>query len=230
MTTAKHVEPDKDVNVSLALNLKKRSRHLMSSTQLKITDLLNREDLTVSELAGKLGISRNSVHLQISKLEASGVLEKYHADQQGVGKPAYRYRVVGGKEDSFSSAYKSVLSSLVQIISKTLPEKERVQILENAGRLLASESGLAPTGDLTVDTQHALAKVNQLGAMAELKQEKKQLHVRCHSCPVASVVHKDPLVCNLVAAFFSQATGQTATVQCQHDRTVICGFSFEEDS
>ena len=201
----------------------------MSRTQLKITDLLNREDLTVSELAGKLGISRNSVHLQISKLEAAGVLEKYHADQQGVGKPAYRYRVVGGKEDSFSSAYKSVLGSLVQIISDTLPETERVKILENAGRLLATESGLAPTGNLKTDTQLALAKVNQLGTMAELEPNKKHLQVRCHSCPVASIVHKDPLVCNLVAAFFSQATGQTAKVQCQHDRTVVCGFTLEEE-
>ncbi len=86
-------------------------------TAQKITDLLNRDPATVTELATALGISRNSAHLQVTKLEAAGIIEKYLPDtKSGVGKPAHRYRVKPGGEDAFSSAYKSILVGLIEIL------------------------------------------------------------------------------------------------------------------
>ncbi|MGH1365978.1 MAG: helix-turn-helix transcriptional regulator [Calditrichia bacterium] len=198
------------------------------NTSQKIINLLNRKERTVSELAKELGISRNSVHLQVSKLEATGIVKKFQAEHQsGAGKPARCYRVAGGKEDSFSSAHKPVLNGLIQTIAE-LPEQQRLKILENAGRSMAKQAGLAPTGNLVADTQKAVEAVNKLDAMAELSQKDKQPYISCHSCPVATLVHTDPLVCKLVAAFFAEATGQPVNVQCQHEETVVCGFLVEK--
>ena len=69
----------------------------------KITDLLNRQALTIPELAAELGISRNSTHLQVRKLEAAGVLEKLVLQMSSsAGRPAYQYRTAAGGEDVHS--------------------------------------------------------------------------------------------------------------------------------
>lgn len=199
------------------------------TTPHKITNLLNRKELTVNELARELGISRNSVHLQVSKLEAAGIVEKFHRDQpSGAGKPAYVFRLVTGNEDSFSSAYKPVLSGLIETISADLPRKERTQLLEKTGRSLARNAGLTPGPNLDANVRKSVNAVNTLGAMAELTHKDKKPYVSCHSCPVATLVHTDPLVCRLVAAFFSEATGKHVAVQCRHEGSVVCGFSFDE--
>ena len=198
------------------------------NTSHKIINLLNRKDATVSQLATELGISRNSAHLQIVKLEAAGIVEKYYPEQQtGAGKPAHFFRVVTGREDTYSTAHHPILVGLVETIHNQLPEKDRAQLLENAGRLIAQTVGLSPTGELADDLGHAVHEVNGLGAMAEICMQEDGLHVNCYSCPVASIVHKDPMVCNLVAAFFSEATGKKAIPQCQRARTVVCDFTFE---
>lgn len=200
------------------------------TTPHKITNLLNRKPLTINELAMELGISRNSVHLQVGKLEAAGIIEKRNRSQSsGAGKPAYYYRTAGGSEDSFSAAYKPVASGLIETISKDLPESERVKLLEKAGRSMARSAELSPTADFYNDIQKSVDAANALGAMAELTAKKKKPYVSCHSCPVASLVHTDPLMCRMVAAFFSEATGKKVSVKCKHDRAVVCGFSFEEN-
>ena len=199
------------------------------TTAQKITNLLNRKERTINELATDLGISRNSVHLQVGKLEAAGIVEKFERDKPaGAGKPAYRYRTVAGSEDSFSSAYKPVLSGLIQVISTDLPESARRELLEKTGRTLARDAGLEPTQNFGVDLQKSIDAVNALGAMAELKRKQNEAYVSCHSCPVATLVHADPLVCRMVAAFFSEATGKRVCVQCRHQGSVVCGFSFND--
>ncbi|MEM8489054.1 MAG: hypothetical protein AAF564_26140 [Bacteroidota bacterium] len=198
-------------------------------TARKITNLLNRKAATVTELAVALGISRNSAHLQVTKLETAGFIEKFLAENKsGVGKPAHHYRVKPGSEDAFSSAYKTIMVGMIEILGTELPETLRVNILEHTGKLLAKTAGLTPTGDVDADTQRAVEVVNSMGAIAEMQNQDDSVAINCHSCPVASLVHKDPLVCNLVAAYFAEATGNQATVQCQHGRTVICGFAVEK--
>ena len=197
------------------------------ATSQKIINLLNRKAWTVSELAAELSISRNSVHLQVSRLEEAGAVEKFHRDQSvGAGKPAYYYRAAAGYEDTFSLAYKPVLSGLIQMLCRDLAEPDRVTLLENTGRSLAKTAGLAPSADFHADARKSVDAVNALGAMAELTLRGQQAYVSCHSCPVATLVHTDPKVCHLVSAFFSEATGRQVSVQCRRQGTVVCGFWF----
>lgn len=146
------------------------------------------------------------------------------------GKPAYQYRTAPKKEDIHSQAYKPVLDSLMQTLSKDLPAKKRTSVLENAGRSMAKAAGLQPNGNLKANIQKSVDTVNSLGAMAELRQEGKNFYISCHSCPVATLVHSEPITCRMVAAFFSEASGKKVSVQCRKDETVVCGFSFEDSS
>ncbi len=197
------------------------------STAQRILNLLNRNDLSVSELAAQLGISRNSVYVQIAKLEAAGAVEKVRRETANrVGKPAFQYRAAARHEDAYSLAYKPVLSGLVEAIEAQLSEEESGQLLRDAGRYLARASGLAPTSNFDSDLQRALDAVNALGAMAE-RADSEGPAVRCHTCPIATLVHKAPAMCGLVASFFAEATATSVTVRCRRDETVVCGFSFD---
>ncbi|MFK8080898.1 MAG: helix-turn-helix transcriptional regulator [Granulosicoccus sp.] len=199
----------------------------METTKL-ITDLLNREALTVNELAKRLGISRNSVHLQVSKLEAAGtVLKMPQRLPTGAGKPAHQYRTAAQKEDVHSEAYKPVLAMLIQTMSTDLSEKSRLKLFEKTGRSLARASGLGARGDVESDIQNSVDAVNALGAMAEVSVADQGHLVRCYSCPVATLVHSEPDTCKLVAAFFAEATGKNVTVNCRKNETVVCCFSIE---
>lgn len=198
-------------------------------TAQKILNLLNRRAMRVSELAAALGVSRNSAYVQIAKLEATGAVDKIRPEATStVGKPAFQYRTASRHEDTFSAAYKAVIGSLVEAIGDRLPEPARIELLEEAGRLLADAAGLASTTDFDSDLQRALDAVNALGAMAEVAGSEPPPTIRCHTCPIATLVHKDPTLCHLVASFFSAATGRPVAVQCRRDRTVVCGFSFHE--
>ena len=194
-------------------------------TANKITDLLNRQALTIPELAAELGISRNSTHLQVRKLEAAGVVEKLELQRSSsAGKPAYQYRTAVGGEDVHSSAYKPVLDSLVRTICEDFSEQDRLVLFENAGRSMARANGLQPGADNTESIQKAVDVVNSLGAMAEITTEGKTSYVNCYSCPVATMVHHEPLTCTMVAAFFSEATDRKVSVLCKKNGTVVCGF------
>ena len=111
------------------------------STSQKLIKLLNQKDRTVSELASELGISRNSAHVQVSKLEAAGTIEKYRPDRQvGAGKPAFYYRVIAEKEDAFSTAYKPILSGLIQAIGLDASAEERLDLLEKKNLLTNNDA------------------------------------------------------------------------------------------
>lgn len=195
------------------------------TTPNRIINLLNRDPRTISELAVELSISRNSVHQQVSKLEAAGILEKMPPPQiMGVGKPANQYRTAARKEDSFSTAYKPVLDVMMQTLSEELPAKNRLRVFEKTGRMLARSAGLQPSNDLELDIEKSLDAVNSLGAMAELSCENEERYIRCYSCPVATLVHTEPMTCQMVAAFFSEAVGRRVNVHCSRKNTVICGF------
>ena len=186
--------------------------------------------MTIQQLATALGISRNSVHLQIRKLEAEGVVRKQEPQLSSrAGKPAYRYKTTAGNEDVHSVAYRPLLDVLMQTISADLPDKDRLRILEKTGRSLAKSSGLqaGSNSDIKSDIQKAVDAVNSLGATAVLSSKGKINTVSCHSCPVATLVHREPMTCKLVAAFFSEASGRKVSVQCKKDDTVVCGFTFQ---
>jgi len=200
-------------------------------TTKKITNLLNQQPLTIPELAAELGISRNSAHLQVRKLEAAGVVEKLELQiSNRAGKPAYQYRTTIGSEDVHSSAYKPVLDSLVKTINANLPQDERLSIFEDAGRSLAKANDLYPGDDVVVAIQKSVDTVNALGAMADVTTKGGNVYVSCYSCPLATMVHHEPMTCQLVAAFFSEASGKKVSVDCKKNATVVCGFKFNVKS
>ena len=198
------------------------------NTASLILNLLNRRASTVNELAAELGISRNSTHLQVVRLEAEGrVVKGARRSAHGAGKPAQEYCIADGAEDSFSAAHKPVLAALLNAMTRQLSRDRRVALLQAAGAQMAADANLQPSGVAERDLQRAVDVVNSLGAMAELQASDAALSVVSHSCPIGSIVHRQPDSCALVAEFFSQATGRQVVSRCRRDSSLVCRFTLE---
>ena len=198
------------------------------STQAKILNLLNRQPHTIIELADALGVTRNSAYIQITKLEAAGLIhKKAQRKSTNAGKPAYEYQTAQGSEDTFSQAYKPLIGSIVEVLEREIPLKERKKLFSKAGIEMAVKAGLSGSGDFESNLDRALDILNELGAMAEVTQVDGQLILSSHSCPVATSVRADVETCNLVSAFLSEATSSNVTSQCKKEGNLICQFAID---
>ncbi|MCW8884565.1 MAG: ArsR family transcriptional regulator [Motiliproteus sp.] len=200
------------------------------ATSKKILNLLNRQPMTVSELSEILSITRNSTHLQLTRLEAAGqIRRKAQRRSESAGKPAYEYELIEGNEDVNSQAYKPLNDSLLETLAGELPDQERRKLLRKAGRLMAQKAGLKPQGDVIQDLTKAVDVVNELGAMAEISSNDSNYLVTSYSCPVATSVRCDSETCSLVAAFFSEATDRNVISTCQRQKRLVCQFELERE-
>ncbi len=196
------------------------------STQAKILNLLNRQPYTVIELANALEITRNSAHLQIAKLEASGLIQKMDRRRvESAGKPAFEYQIVEGSEDTFSDAYKPLVGSIVEVLEQEMSLEGRKKIFHKAGVEMAIKAGLTGSGDAKSNLDRAVAVLNSLGAMAEVEETGDHLTLSSFSCPVAASVRADTQTCNLVAAFLGKATSSRVVSKCKKEGNLICQFA-----
>ena len=201
------------------------------STQAKILNLLNRRAYTVIELAQALGMTRNSAYLQVTRLEAAGLIEKKEQRRSDLaGKPAFEYQTAVGSEDTFSQAYKPLIGSIVEVLEKEVPLARRKKIFAKAGEEMAVKAGLPGDGDINRNVELAVNVLNSLGALAEVEEQDGQMVLSSFSCPVATSVRADTETCNLVSAFLSKATSCEVMAQCKRQGNLVCQFVIRHPS
>jgi len=70
-------------------------RRLLSGTRGRLLAELRRSPATVNALTERLAISANAVRSHLAALERDGIVVLEPLQKQGVGKPAYQYRLTG---------------------------------------------------------------------------------------------------------------------------------------
>ncbi|MGI9435107.1 MAG: MarR family transcriptional regulator, partial [Geminicoccaceae bacterium] len=77
------------------------------TTREDILSQLRRGNLTTTELADRLNLSRNAVVVPLGHLISEGLIRRATVRRSGqAGKPAHEFEVVPGFEDSISTAYR----------------------------------------------------------------------------------------------------------------------------
>jgi len=203
-------------------------RALSVTTKNEILRLLQREPLTVVQLCEHLDVTRNAINVQLRQLEAEGAVRRSAVRQRGMlGKPPVAYEAAPGSEDIESSAYRLFLRGLLTVIEDRLGEQQLSDLLDETGRHLAREAGLATPTDFNTGLQSAMDAANALGANTEAHPQDEGVMVRNYTCPLGSAVRDQPCVCRAMASFFSEATGQPAMDQCLRGDRLICQYLIE---
>lgn len=199
-------------------------QRLMASTRGRIIDLLRRSDRTVADLADALGLTRNAIRSHMSALERDGMVQQVSTLNQGVGKPAFLYRLTADADALLPKAYAPVLAELLRVLSESMSEDELEALLREVGRRAAA--GLStPDADLRTRIETALAVLAQLGGVADAEEIGDTIYIRGYSCPLAAIVPEHPRVCKLAESLMSELVGRSVAEECRKGERPACIFA-----
>lgn len=198
-------------------------QHFFSSTRGQIVLLLRRASSTVDELAQALHLTDNAVRAHLATLERDGLVCQSGV-RRGSGKPALLYHLAPGAEQLFPKAYAPTLRYLLEVLSASMSPEQVSAIMQSAGRRMAVQWDI-PQGELRARLQSAIAILNELGGMAEVKDQSESYAIQSHGCPLAAVAPEHPEICRLTQAFLTELVGVPFEERCERNGTAKCAFT-----
>lgn len=160
-----------------------------------LVELKKAQPLAVKEFAERFKVSANAVRRHLKELEAAGLI---HAErtQQGVGAPAYVYRLTERGESLFPNGYRDTLTAFLDHVAEKSGRAAVVEVFEaryaELARKLKAELAVAP------DTERlsVVARVlSEAGYMAEWHDTNGTFHLAEHNCAMHAVALKYPELC-----------------------------------
>lgn len=191
---------------------------LLRGTRRDVVLLLRSSPRTVRALAAELGLTRNAIRSQLSKLERDGFVEVV-GRQPTERKPEYVYGLTEEAEQLFPKSYDAVLNALLTVLEDENSKEEMVRVLQNVGRRLAwtykpHELERSPADRL----ERARQALQEMGGLPELKENGDVYTIEGVSCPLGSVVEAHgERACNLARSFLEELTELPVEQQCEVD-------------
>jgi DeoR family suf operon transcriptional repressor len=162
---------------------------------------------TARELAARLNVSLNAVRHHLKELEAQGLV-LYERKNQGVGAPAFAYRLTPAGQAIFPRQYESTLIELLDHLVQHDGRAAAVAALERRYAALA----VRLQGELAGGTPgERMAAVVQLltdeGYMAEASTTLNAGVLIEHNCAIQAVAERFPEICVAEAKFLAAVLG-----------------------
>jgi DeoR family suf operon transcriptional repressor len=162
---------------------------------------------TVREMATRLGVSLNAVRHHFRDLEAQRLIV-YERRNQGVGAPAYAYRLTPAGEGVFPRRYESTLIELLDHVVQRAGRPAAVAALEGryaalTAKLQAELAGVSPSGRMAAVVQ----LLTDEGYMAEASATASTGVLIEHNCAIQAVAERFPEICAAEARFLAAVLG-----------------------
>lgn len=203
-------------------------QRFLASTRGRILMLLRRESSTVDDLAQTLDLTDNAVRAHLAGLERDGLVRQ-HGERRSSSKPAYVYELAPEAEKLFPKSYEQVLNELLQVMNEQMSKGALKEMLQVVGRRIAAQ-WTAPEGDVRLRAQAAVDVLNELGGMAELKEEDGRLTIHSFSCPLNVIVPEHPEACSLAETLVAELVGVPVHEQCDKGKHPRCRFAIQADA
>jgi DeoR family suf operon transcriptional repressor len=162
---------------------------------------------TAKDLASKLKVSLNAVRHHLKELESQALVE-YERRHQGVGAPAFAYRLTPAAEALFPRRYEATLNELLDHVVEREGRAAAVSVLEaryaSLTRQLQGElAGVAPA-----ERMAAVARLlTEEGYMAEASTSTGSGILVEHNCAIQAVAERFPEICAAEARFLADVLG-----------------------
>jgi DeoR family suf operon transcriptional repressor len=161
--------------------------------------------LTAKDLATQLGVSLNAVRHHLRELEAEALVE-YERQHQGVGAPAFAYRLSAAGEALFPRRYEATLTELLDYVVEREGRAAAVAVLEGrydalTRRLKDELAGATPAQRMAAVTQ----LLSDEGYMAEGTTFAESGTLIEHNCAIQAVAQRFPEICAAEARFLAAA-------------------------
>lgn len=174
--------------------------------------ILDHGPSTVTELAGRLGLTQAAVRRHLDALVADDVVEAREQKVYGArtrGRPAKVFALTDCGRDAFDQSYDKLAADALRWIQERFGGEEavvafaRARIAEQATEYRKAIEAAAPE-----ERTEALAKALSADGYAATARSAPVGEQLCqHHCPVAHVAEKFPQLCEAETEIFSQLLG-----------------------
>jgi DeoR family transcriptional regulator, suf operon transcriptional repressor len=172
-----------------------------------LLELKRAQRSTARDLASRLNVSLNAVRHHLKELEAQELVE-YERRHQGVGAPAFAYRLTPTAEALFPRRYEATLNELLDHVVEREGRAAAVSVLEAryatlTRRLQGELVGVAPA-----ERMAAVARLlTEEGYMAEASATSSGGILVEHNCAIQAVAERFPEICAAEARFLAAVLG-----------------------
>lgn len=197
------------------------------STRDKILRLLKqKQQRTITEMAGELDVTEMAVRRHMSKLEKDGLIDVTLV-RQHVGRPMYVYYLSPKGEDIFPKHYKEFSLEMLEDLQTLGEEKLILQLLE--ARTERTRKRLQIRLERQVTTMAKLKEIGlarkQDGYMATVEVQSDGVFVlKKQNCPLLSVAQRYPSLCRLEEKMYQDLVpcATVTAISCASDKSGTC--------
>lgn len=162
---------------------------------------------TARQLAEALRVSLNAVRHHLKELESEALVQSERRPQ-GVGAPAFVYRLTAAAEALFPRRYESTLNQLLDHVVRQEGRAAAVAVLRSRYENLAGQLRVELRGASPAERLQAVARLlSDEGYMAEADGSASECVLVEHNCAIQGVAERFPEICAAEARFLSEVLG-----------------------
>ena len=203
-------------------------QQLLDTSRGRIVTLLQQGELTVEEIAVKLGLTANAIRAQLTGMERDGVIRRV-GRRPGATRPSRIFQLTPEVEQLLSKAYVPLLTQLVDVFAAALPAEQLNRLLRDAGKGLAEglPSVKRSTGSLSDRVNAASNILNEhLGASTAVERNGGYV-IRGTGCPLSALTGKHPAVCLALESLVTEIVGAPVHECCDRAERPRCCFEIK---
>jgi predicted ArsR family transcriptional regulator len=201
---------------------------VFGETRARLLRFVRRGAMSISDLAGALGISENAVRTHVAVAERDGLVRQAGTERGTGGKPARTYELAPAAEELFPKAYALILAELVRTLRAEDGDSAAIDRLRRVGRRLGSRPDSSPASGADA-VSAAAALLESIGGSVEVLEEPGGWRIRSDGCPLSGVVLEDPDVCALAESLVAEVTGLPVRECCRKSERPRCEFEVLDD-
>jgi predicted ArsR family transcriptional regulator len=197
-------------------------------TREKIIMLLKKNGpMPIEDLSKELKITSMGIRQHLLSLERKGIID-YVTKKQGIGRPAFLYKLTDKADNLFPKAYHSFIIDTLKDIERN-EGREKVDELFKWRRMRL----IKDTRDLFADKINLDEKVYGLkdmletkGYLVELDESDKAFTLKEFNCPIFQVASEFNEACKHELQFYKEVLGRDVKRQeCMSDGNISCTYS-----
>jgi predicted ArsR family transcriptional regulator len=173
--------------------------------------LRKRPGITVTELAGELGLSGMGVRRHLESLVADGLVETASCAKKGVGRPPTGWRLSPAGMEQFPRRYDALA---LDILDDLEPDAVTVVFVRRTDKQVAEyEAELCDVADLAERVEGLARLRDKAGYLAEWYDDGHgDLILTENNCAVHRVAERHPVVCAMELSLFKRVMGPDVEV------------------
>ncbi len=181
--------------------------------------------LGVSEMADATEVTATAVRQRLTRLLAKGIIER-EAISTGRGRPTHQYWVTDKGLQRNGPDFADLVLAIWQEFHATEAPQPRQQIVQRVVKTLAEKYAGEIQGETPTERMHSLGRLlTRWRFPASVTESPAGPVLMVRSCPYHSLAKREPAMCELERALFSELTGHDiGLVECRVDGGGSCRF------